>query len=138
MASLSDLATKLYELREKKTDLNNQVKDVQSELDAVEQELLEEMSHEGMSRLDLADVGSFHIATRRFYKINDRDALIDFLHDQGDVDLLTVNHHTLNAYAKEMYDRKEQEGIEDFEMPGVDFITKTQVRVRKSRPRTNT
>ena len=33
MASLSDLATKLYELREKKTELNNQVKDVQSELD---------------------------------------------------------------------------------------------------------
>lgn len=133
MSSLSDLATKLYELRERKADLNNTLKDVQSELEVTEQELLEEMGHEGMNRLDLQDMGSFHIATRKFYKIADREALMDFIHDQGDVDLLTVNHHTLNAYAKEIYDRKEQEGDADFSMPGVEFTTKTQIRVRKAR-----
>jgi len=133
MASLSDLASKVHELRERKAEVKNSLNDVQGELDTAEEELLEEMMHEGMQRLDLQSIGSFHIATRKFYKIADREALIDFIHDQGDVDLLTVNHHTLNAYAKEMYARKEQEGIEDFEMPGIDFTTKTQIRVRKAR-----
>jgi hypothetical protein len=58
---------------------------------------------------------------------------MDFIHEEGDVDLLTVNHHTLNAYAKEMYARKEQEGVADFNMPGIEFTTKTQIRVRKAR-----
>ena len=133
MSSLSDLATKLFELRERKAEVNNTLKDIQGELETTEQELLEEMGHEGMNRLDLQDMGSFHIATRKFYKIADRDLLMDFIHEQGDVDLLTVNHHTLNAYAKETYDRKEQEGDEDFSMPGVEFTTKTQIRVRKAR-----
>ena len=133
MASLSELATKLYELRERKTEINNTLKEVQSDLDVAEQELLEEMMHEGMNRLDIQDKGSFHIANRKFFKISDREALIDFIHEQGDVDLLTVNHQTLNAYAKEMYSRKEAEGDEDFNMPGIDYITKTQIRVRKTR-----
>jgi len=133
MASLSELATKLYELRERKTEINNTLKEVQRDLDVAEQELLEEMMHEGMNRLDIQDKGSFHIANRKFFKISDREALIDFIHEQGDVDLLTVNHQTLNAYAKEMYSRKEAEGDEDFNMPGIDYITKTQIRVRKTR-----
>ena len=106
MSSLSELATRLKELRDRKTELKNQTKEVQTQLDAVEAELLEEMSHEGMHRLDLSDVGSFHIASRKFYKIADREALMDFLHEQGDVDLLTVNHQTLNAYAKEIAARR--------------------------------
>lgn len=133
MANLSDLATRVSSLRERKAEVNNSLKDVQRELETAEEELLEEMMHEGMQRVDLQGVGSFHIATRKFYKISDREALIDFIHEQGDTDLLTVNHHTLNAYAKEMYERKEQEGDADFVMPGIDFTTKTQIRVRKAR-----
>jgi hypothetical protein len=136
MASLSQLATKLYELRERKSEADNVLKEIKRELDEVEQELMEEMMHEGMHRLDIQDKGSFTIATRKFYKISDREALIDFIHDQGDVDLLSVNHNTLNAYAKEIYARKEAEGIDDFNMPGIDYITKTQIKVRKTRPRT--
>ena len=136
MARLADLASRMYDLRERKTEINNTLKECQQQLDEVEQELLEEMMHEGMSRLDIQDKGSFHIATRKFYKISDREALIDFIHEQGDVDLLSVNHNTLNAYAKEMYTRREAEGIEDFQMPGIDYITKTQIKVRKARPST--
>lgn len=133
MSNLSELAARLYDLRERKAEINLQLKEVQTELDSIEADLLEEMTHEGLSRLDLQDKGSFHIANRKFYKISDREALIDFIHDQGDIDLLTVNHQTLNAYAKETYARKEAEGEEAFEMPGVDYFTKTQIRVKKAR-----
>ena len=133
MARLSDLANQLYELRDRKAEIKAQEKEVNTQLQAVEQELLEEMMHEDMSRLDIAGKASFHIATRKFFKIADREALVDFLHEQGDVDLLTVNHNTLNGYAKEIYARKEAEGIDDFSIPGVDYTTQTQIRVKKTR-----
>ncbi len=132
MASLSELANKLYDLRERRAEIKAQEKEVATELAAVEEELLEEMMHEEMSRLDISGRASFHIATRRFFKIADREALVDFLHEQGDVDLLTVNHQTLNAYAKETFARKEAEGVDDFDMPGVEYTTKTQIRVKKA------
>ena len=133
MSTLSELATKLYGLRERKTEANATLKEIQSDIDLTEQELLEEMMHQDLSRFDLQDTGSFHIANRRFFQIADREALIDFIHEQGDVDLLTVNHQTLNAYAKETYARKEADGDESFEMPGISYVTKTQIRVRKPR-----
>jgi hypothetical protein len=130
---LSDLANQLYELREKKSELKAETNSVEKEIAVIEAEMLEEMAHEGLQRFDIKGTASFYIATRKFYKISDRESLIDFIHDQGDTDLLTVQHQTLNGYAKEMYARKEAEGDADFEMPGVSFTTKTQVRVRKSK-----
>jgi len=131
MAGLSDTARKFYELRKQKTELNNTLKDIQKKLDKAEEELIEELSHEGLSRVDLQGEASFYITNRKFYTIGDRDALMDFLHEQGDTDLLTVQHQTLNAYAKEMQTRKEAAGEDDFELPGVNYVTKTQIRVRK-------
>lgn len=128
---LSDAARKYHELKKKKTELNNTLKEVNKKMAVAEEELLEELAHEGMSRLDLAGEASFSIAERRFYKVTDREAFMDFLHDQGDTDLLGVQHQTLNAYAKEMQARKEAAGEVDFNIPGVSFTSKTQIRVRK-------
>lgn len=89
------------------------------------------MAHEELQRVDLAGKASFHIANKRFFKIANRDELLDFLHQNGDEDIITVNHNTLNAYAKEMLERKEAEGIDDFQIPGVSFISKPEIRVRK-------
>jgi hypothetical protein len=133
MASLAELANQLFELRSEKSRLAAEGKDVQKKLDEVEAEMLEEMCQEGMSRLDIQGTGSFFMATRIFYKIADRELLMDFIHEQDDTDILTVQHQTLNAYAKEMQERKEAQGESDFEIPGVSFITKTQIRVRKAR-----
>lgn len=130
---MSELASKLFDLREKKSEIKSTLSEVEKELNSVEAELLEEMVQEGMNRIDLQDKAAFNIATRKFFKISDREALIDFLHEQGDVDLLTVNHQTLNAYAKEVLARKEAEGDEDYNIPGVGYTTKTQIRVTKAR-----
>ena len=131
MAGLSDSARKFYELKKEKSELTNALKEIQKKLNKAEEELIEELSHEGLSRVDLQGEASFHITNRKFYKMSDREALMDFLHEQGDTDLLTVQHQTLNAYAKEIQARKEAAGETDFELPGVDFVTKTQIRVRK-------
>lgn len=130
--SLKDLAENFYKLRTQKEELAEQLKDVQGRLDLAEENLIEELGHEGMNRVDLDGMGSFQIATRKFFKIQNRDELIEFLHEQGDADILSVNHNTLNAYAKEMLERKAAQGESDFDIPGVTYTTTSQIRLRKA------
>lgn len=128
---ITQLAKEIYDLRTQESELSEQLKNLKKKLDGVEEHLITEMTHEELQRVDLAGKASFHIANKKFFKIANRDELVQFLHNNGDEDLLTVNHQTLNAYAKEMLERKEAEGIMDFEMPGVSFIQKPEIRVRK-------
>lgn len=131
MAKLTDLANQFFALRIEKENIAGTLKEVQQKLDSTENELLEELAHEGLSRLDLRGKGSFFISSRKFFKISDKDAFINFIHEQGDTDLLSVQHNTLNAYSKEMYARKNSEGIDDFEIPGVVFTEKTSIKMKK-------
>jgi hypothetical protein len=132
MAKLSDLANQFHTLRLEKDSLGVTLKEVQKKLDAVERELLEEMGHEGLNRVDLKGKGSFFITTRKFFKVSNRDTFIDFIHEQGDTDLLTVQHQTLQAYAKELCARKNAEGVDDFLLPGVEFTEKTTIKMKKT------
>ena len=92
--------------------------------------MLEELAEEGMNRIDLDGKASFFIATRKYYRIEDRDTFLQFLEQQGDEDILTVQHQTLNAYAKELATRKAASGEEDFEIPGLEYHAKSQIRVK--------
>lgn len=129
---VSDLAEQFFTLKQKKDELKGKLKEIEDQLNAVQSEMLEELSHEGLSRIDLTDKASFHVATRKFFKVADREEFLDFLHDQGDTDILSVNHNTLNAYAKEILTRKEADGIEDYQIPGVSFFEKPHIRMRKA------
>lgn len=130
-STITQIAKELYELRTEESQLSEQLKLLKKKIDSVEEKLISEMVHEELQRVDLAGKASFHIATKHFYKIADRQQLLDFLHDNGDEDIITVNHNTLNAYAKEMRERKAASGDEEFEIPGVSFVSKTEIRVRK-------
>ena len=67
MAGLSDSAKKFYELKKEKTTITNSLKEVQKKLDLAEEVLIEELGHEGMSRMDLQGQASFFIANRKFF-----------------------------------------------------------------------
>lgn len=133
MGSLSTLANKLYELRDEKSELNNKLSELKKEIKTIEAEMLEELSQEGMNRVDLEGKASFFVATRKFYRIDDRDQFMQFLEDQGDDDILTVQHQTLNAYAKEIASRKAAEGTEEFEIPGLVYHSQSQIKIRKAK-----
>ena len=128
MSDITKIAQKLYSLRQKKEDIQDTLKLVQKELDQIESELISDLQQAGINRVDVEGCGSFSLATRRFYKITDREAIYQFLLERDNTDLLTVNHQTLNAYVKEL---KNQEG-DDFKVPGVDFTSEVQIRVRKA------
>ena len=131
--SISDTANKLLDLKREKSSLKTKLSEVEKEFKQLEASLLEEMATMGVNRLDIDGKASFYMATRKFYKISDRDALLDFLYKVGDTDLLTVQHQTLNAYAKEMAERQEGQGNSDYVIPGVDYTSKTQIRIRNSK-----
>jgi septal ring factor EnvC (AmiA/AmiB activator) len=128
---ITQLAKEMYDLRTQESELSEQLKNLKKKIDGIEEQLITEMTHEELQRVDLAGKASFHIATKKFFKIANRQDLLDFLHQNGDEDIITVNHQTLNAYAKEVLERKEAAGIDDFEIPGVTFISKPEIRVRK-------
>jgi len=130
MASIAEIATKYHEIRQEKLKLDSDLREVKQRLQQAESELLEEFNHAGLSRVDLPEKGSFFIANRKFYKIADKDSFMEFIRQNGDTDLLTVQHQTLNAYAKEQYESATQSGNEEFDIPGLSFITKTNIRVR--------
>lgn len=126
--TISKLAQRYYELRQKKENIQDTLKDVQKELDQAESELVSDLQQAGLNRVDLDGIGSFSLHTRQFYKIVDREAIYQFLVDRDNTDILTVNHQTLNGYVKEL---KEQEG-EGFEIPGVSHTSDISIRLRKS------
>ena len=128
---ITQLAKEMFELRSQESEAAEHLKNLKKKLDVLEEQLITEMVHEELQRVDLAGKASFHIANKKFFKIANRDDLIQFLHENGNEDLLTVNHQTLNAYAKETLERKDAEGITDFEIPGVSFIQKAEIRIRK-------
>jgi len=133
MGTLAKLANELYDLREQKSGITSSLSEVKKKIDEVEKEMLEELAEEGMNRVDISGKGSFFIATRKFYRIDDKDAFIAFLEEQGDEDILSVQHQTLNGYAKEIATRKEADGDSEFEIPGLVFHAKSQIKVKKSK-----
>lgn len=131
MSKLTELAIKFYDLRQEKNALSAKIKEIGETLGVIEKAMLEELAHEGMDRFDIKGKGSFFTSNRRFYKIVSKEPFIDFIHEQGDTDLLSVMYQTLNAYSKELYARKEAEGIKDFTIPGVEFTEKPSIKMRK-------
>ncbi|RJR13782.1 hypothetical protein C4588_00660 [Candidatus Parcubacteria bacterium] len=128
---LTTLAKEIYSLRQEEDELTEKLKALKKKLDGLEAQLMTEMLNEELSKFDLAGKASFSISTRRFFKIENKDELKDYLHENGHEDLLTVPHQTLNAYAKDLFERKEAAGISDFKLPGVEYVEKSAIRLRK-------
>lgn len=125
--SITSLAEKFYELRAQRDVIQDNLSMINSELDQAEKELIEEFSHNGLSRIDLQGKGVFSLTKRSFYKTTDKQALTAFLEQEDATDLQTVNYHTLNGWAKEI---KEKYG-DDFVIPGVAETTEPQIRLTK-------
>jgi len=124
---LTELAKEYHKLRQKKDEINSDLKSVNEKLSAIENEMVEDLHQAGLNRIDVAGLGSFTICTRSFFKVIDKEAFLEHLRQHDDEDILSVNHNTLNSYMKDWNERSSQE-----EVPGIDFMSKAQIRMRKS------
>lgn len=125
---INELAQKYAVLREQKDELNNQLKEVSQKINDIESELIDDLHQAGLSRVDVSGLGSFSISTRCFYKVSDREALMEHLRQHDDEDILSVNHNTLNSYIKDWKTK-----YDDQDVPGVEFFSKAQIRMRKAK-----
>ena len=103
-AGILELADKLKELREKKKDLDDQVKANNAEIDSIEEHLVQAMLQEEMQNFNRAGT-LFYLNTKVFASaIPEKKAdLYEALKENGFADVVveTVNSNTLSALVKE-------------------------------------
>jgi DNA-binding protein YbaB len=129
MSYLKDLGDKFHQLKEEKDELESQLKEINTELASIERSMLDEMAQEGMLRVELQGKGTFGTFKRTFFQIENKEVFKNYLVEQEATDLLSVNHQTLNAYAKECKNRYGDEYL----VPGLKQTSQTKLRFSKSR-----
>lgn len=129
-----ELADQLRALREQKKDLEERVKVLNAEIDALDAKLVQAMiDQETQSFNRSGKLFYLKTVTRASAKAGEQERLYQWLKDNGYGDLVkeTVNAQTLTGFAKELMEEN------DDELPGdlVDMVTiyeKQTVAMRKA------
>lgn len=100
---LFESAHKLAALKEEKTSLAAEIKDVNEQIEKVEKEMLQAMTDLGVGNFKLEDVGIFYVTIKEFPNILNEEAFFQWLKEQGDDSIIQrkINHMTLYKYWKE-------------------------------------
>ena len=128
------LAEKLKELRDKKQDTEQQVKDITAELNAVEQELVAMMTETETQNFTRAEtMFSLKNTTRASAKAGLKEELFSALRSEGYGDLIyeTVNANSFSAFVNEQITENGEE-LPDWLNGLVNVYEQTKVSVRKS------
>ena len=136
---LFKLADKLRELREEKNDQTAILKDITSEIDAVEYELAQAMVDAECPNFTRGD-RQFILTMRTYWSAADgqKDALYDALKKQGHESLFTVNSQTLGSFIREQAEsyaaeHDGEEGLPDWLTGKVKSYDDAGVTVKKSK-----
>lgn len=125
---LIEKAKELKALMDHKKSLEEEVKDINGRITAVQETFVEMMENNDMQNFSIKDLGMFYISSDVHPKMVNQDALFADLKSRGAGDLIkpTIHSKTLKAYVKECLENSN-------EVPqGVEIYTKTSVRVRKN------
>lgn len=113
---MKELHERFFDLRLKKDQLNQQLKEVQLELDQLESDLVLSMENEGLTQIK-SDRGTLYLRDEVYARIEDPNQAFAWLRDNemGDMIKETVNAKSLSSLVKEKG-----------EIPGVisHFVTK--------------
>lgn len=124
----TELAKRMYELRNEKQELESKVKDVDAQLDQIRQELTQIMENLGIQKFGLEGIGTFYLATNIYPKILDNDLLVSWLDDHGLASIAPRKVHIPSF--KEMFEARmeKDEPVPSAEL--VDMSSETSVRLR--------
>jgi hypothetical protein len=126
----TELARKMYQLRLKKQEIENKVKDIDAELDQVKLELTKIMEDLGVQKFALDGIGTFYLAVNVYPKILDDNQLISWLDANN---LSTIAPRKVHVPSlREMFEQRLQD---DQPVPTnlVDMTPQTSVRLRASK-----
>lgn len=128
------LADELAELRDRKKALDEELKNVNTRIAEVEEELANKMLNEEIQSFQRSG-RTFYVTTKIFANAvpERKSELFTWLKENGYGDMVTetVNHNTLSAFVREMLSETDQlpEGLEEL----VNVFEKTTVGVRKAK-----
>lgn len=103
---LTDMVVRLRDLKEKKADLETELKAINGAIrNLAEHEIPQYMDENEIEKFSVKDVGTVY-TTMKVYanvKAQDREYFMEWLREQGHEDLIKEQVHpsTLNAFAKE-------------------------------------
>lgn len=121
--NIAELASKRDELREKKRELEAEVKKVNTLLEGNEQELIEAMQAVGIDKTQVGKL-SLSISTQSLPAIDDWEAFHRYILDTGYLHLL---HRRVSSGAYQ-----EAVELEGAALPGTNTVTKTRINMRKA------
>ena len=85
----------LEELKARKNEL-------ESDMEAARLLIIDELKSEGVKSKKLENGRTFGLVRKRYYKANDKGALVEWCLDTGKRDMLSVHHGTLQSRMKEL------------------------------------
>jgi hypothetical protein len=132
--NMYDLAEQLKQLREKKKDVEQRVKDINTEIDKTEYALVQVMAETETQNFTRAGtMFSLTTKTRASAIAGHKDELFSALKENGFGDLVyeTVNANSLSAFVKEQI-AENQDTVPDWLNGLINVYEQTSVSVRKS------
>ena len=134
MSDVFQLADQLAALKQRKRELEDELKEVNAKIGRVDQELSNLMLEEELQSFN-RNGQTFYVNTKTFASAipDKKQELFAWLKENGYGDMITetVNHNTLSAFVREMLSETDQlpEGLEEL----VNVYEKTTVGIRKAK-----
>ena len=130
---LQELADVYNDLRDQKEEAEEALKELNAQLDGIEQLLATRMEDQGMSNFKLASGGQFILKDEPHTSVKDKTAVREWFEKQGLKEILAPPWSTLNAMVKGILeDPIDPATGEPRAMPdGIDVFMKTSVQRRK-------
>lgn len=123
------LAEKFFTLRDRKDTINAELKDINSQLDDIEKELVVVMENENLQNFKDDRFGTLYLREEVYARVESEDKFFPWLRDRGMADVIkyTVHAKTLSGIVKELNEKGESvpEGVV------AQFITKLGYRKAK-------
>jgi hypothetical protein len=123
--SLKQLCEHMVATRAQKDQLNSALEDLNTELEALNQLMLEELETEGLTSIK-TEQGTFYIQDEPYASVQSKTELIAWVKETGQEELLSLNYMTLSSLTKGR--------LEAGENPprGVNVFLKSTIRTRKA------
>ena len=126
---LKDKVLLVKELRDKKKDLNDKLKEVEACLKQAREDLHDEMAMTGLDMLRVPEVGTVTAVMKDFPSVADPDKFFPFLEGLGHGDIVkkTVHAQTLKGW----YNKEGKTLIKDPEEVGLRVYSEKDITFRK-------
>lgn len=133
---VKELVTKMFLYRKKIEMVEETLKELNGDLTKIKEEIKECLTAADLDQFDVPEVGKVYIKNIYNWKLPQgeaRQAFFDYLKQNNQEDMLTVNHNTFNSFCKKKLEEAQERGEISLDIPGVEEPTLFQtVSMRKA------